>query len=146
MAGSGGALDRRLLGWLRIGTNARSASVSTKRLTGGFFGWITGVPGRVYVYLSSDDAVGAAGQFSRYGILREGELPGPGDDRICGVTFEFKQVSKGEINYNYAVTKLARSELRSFRAVSLCASELQVVVLDRKCLCRGDITKRRRTR
>ena len=51
--------------------------------------WLdAGLPGRVYVYLSSDDAVGAAGQFSRYGILGEGELPGPGDDRICGVTFE----------------------------------------------------------
>ena len=46
------------------------------------------MPGRVYVYLSSDDAVGAAGQFSRYGILGEAELPGPADDRISGVTFE----------------------------------------------------------
>jgi hypothetical protein len=46
------------------------------------------VPVRVYVYLSPDDAVGAAGQFSRYGILGEGELPGRGDDRIRGVTFE----------------------------------------------------------
>jgi hypothetical protein len=47
-----------------------------------------GAPGRVYVYLSSEDTAGAAGQFSRYGILDEGELPGPGDDRISGVTFE----------------------------------------------------------
>jgi hypothetical protein len=51
--------------------------------------WLdAGVPGRVYVYLSADDAVGAAGQFSRHGILGDGEVPGPGDDRICGVTFE----------------------------------------------------------
>jgi hypothetical protein len=28
-----------------------------------------GAPGRVYVYLSSEDAAGAVGQFSRYGIL-----------------------------------------------------------------------------
>ena len=48
---------------------------------------ISGVPGRVYVYLSADDAIGAAGQFSRYRILGEGELPGPGDDRVSGVTF-----------------------------------------------------------
>jgi hypothetical protein len=34
------------------------------------------------------DPASAAGQFSRYGILGKGELPGPGDDRICGVTFE----------------------------------------------------------
>jgi hypothetical protein len=47
-----------------------------------------GAPGRVYVYLSPDDAVGAAGQFSRYGILGEAELPGTADDRISGVTFE----------------------------------------------------------
>ena len=47
-----------------------------------------GEPGRVYVYLSSEDAGSAAGQFRRYGILGEGELPGPGDDRINGVTFE----------------------------------------------------------
>ena len=47
-----------------------------------------GAPGRVYVYLSSEDTGGAAGQFSRYGILDEGELPGPGDDRFSGVTFE----------------------------------------------------------
>jgi hypothetical protein len=43
-----------------------------------------GAPGRVYVHLSSEDAAGAAGQFSRYGMLDEGELPGPGDDRISG--------------------------------------------------------------
>ena len=47
-----------------------------------------GNPGRVYVYLSPDDAAGAADQFSRYGILEEMELPGPGDDRISAVTFE----------------------------------------------------------
>ena len=47
-----------------------------------------GEPGRVYVYLSSEEAVGAAGELSRYGILDEGELPGPGDDCISGVTFE----------------------------------------------------------
>ena len=47
-----------------------------------------GNPGRVYVYLSPDDAAGAANQFSRYGILEEMELPGPGDDRISAVTFE----------------------------------------------------------
>ena len=52
------------------------------------FGLDPGAPGRVYVYLSSEDAFGAAGQFSRFGILDEGELPGPGDDRINGVTFE----------------------------------------------------------
>ena len=34
------------------------------------------MPGRVYVYLSPDDAIGAADQFSRYGILKEDELPG----------------------------------------------------------------------
>ena len=51
--------------------------------------WLdSGAPGRVYVYLSPDDAVGAAGQFSRYGILGEAELPGTADDRISGVTFE----------------------------------------------------------
>jgi hypothetical protein len=43
--------------------------------------WLdAGVPGRVYVYLSPEDAGSAAGQFRRYGILGEGELPGPGDD------------------------------------------------------------------
>jgi hypothetical protein len=47
-----------------------------------------GAPGRVYVYLSSEDAAGAAGQFSRYGILEEGELPSPADDLISGMTFE----------------------------------------------------------
>jgi hypothetical protein len=47
-----------------------------------------GNPGRVYVYLSPDDAAGAADQFNRYGILEEMELPGPGDDRISAVTFE----------------------------------------------------------
>jgi hypothetical protein len=47
-----------------------------------------GNPGRVYAYLAPDDAVGAADQFSRYGILEEMELPGPGDDRISAVTFE----------------------------------------------------------
>jgi hypothetical protein len=47
-----------------------------------------GAPGRVYVYLASENAADAAGQFSRYGILDEGELPGLGDDRINGVTFE----------------------------------------------------------
>src|ERR1700682_3941730 len=45
-------------------------------------------PGRVYVYLSPDDAVGAADQFSRHGILKEDELPGPTDDRISAVSFE----------------------------------------------------------
>jgi hypothetical protein len=45
-------------------------------------------PGRVYVYLSPDDADGAADQFSRYGILKEDELPGPSDDRISAVSFE----------------------------------------------------------
>jgi len=50
--------------------------------------WLdSGAPGHVYVYLSPDDAIGAASQFSRYGMLGEGELPGPGDDRISGVTF-----------------------------------------------------------
>jgi hypothetical protein len=50
--------------------------------------WLdSGAPGGVYVYLSPDDAIGAASQFRRYGILGEGELPGPGDDRISGVTF-----------------------------------------------------------
>src|SRR6266446_8778277 len=47
-----------------------------------------GNPGRVYIYLSPDDAGGAADQFNRYGILEEMELPGPGDDRISAVTFE----------------------------------------------------------
>ncbi len=47
-----------------------------------------GNPGRVYVYLSPDDAAGAADQFSRYGILEEMELPRPADDRISAVTFE----------------------------------------------------------
>ncbi len=47
-----------------------------------------GNPGRVYIYLSPDDAAGAADQFNRYGILEEMELPGPGDDRISAVTFE----------------------------------------------------------
>jgi len=47
-----------------------------------------GKPGRVYVYLSPDDAAGAADQFNRYGILEEMELPGPADDRISAVTFE----------------------------------------------------------
>jgi hypothetical protein len=28
-----------------------------------------GNPGRVYIYLSPDDAAGAAGQFNRYGIV-----------------------------------------------------------------------------
>ena len=65
----------------------RSASVPTKRLTGGFFCCILN-PGRVYAYLAPDEAVGAADQFSRYGILEEMELPGPGDDRISAVTFE----------------------------------------------------------
>ena len=52
--------------------------------------WLdAGEPGRVYVYLSPEDADSAAGQFSRYGILGEGELPGPGDHRINGVTFEY---------------------------------------------------------
>jgi hypothetical protein len=51
--------------------------------------WLdAGEPGRVYVYLSPADAGSAAGQFSRYGILGEGEVPGPGDDCISGVTFE----------------------------------------------------------
>jgi len=44
--------------------------------------------GRVYVYLSPDDAIGAADQFNRYGILKEDELPGPADDRISAVSFE----------------------------------------------------------
>jgi hypothetical protein len=47
-----------------------------------------GAPGQIYIYLSSEDAAGAARQFTRYGLLDEGELPGPGDDRISGVTFE----------------------------------------------------------
>ena len=46
-----------------------------------------GNPGRVYIYLSPDDAAGAADQFNRYGILEEMELPGAGDDHIA-VTFE----------------------------------------------------------
>jgi hypothetical protein len=44
-------------------------------------------PCRVYVYLSPKDAVGAAGQFSGYGILEQGEVPGAGEDRISGVPF-----------------------------------------------------------
>ena len=47
-----------------------------------------GNPGRVYIYLSPDDAGVAAAQFSRYGILDEMELPGPAHDRISPVTFE----------------------------------------------------------
>ncbi len=47
-----------------------------------------GNPGRVYIYLSPDDAAGAADEFNRYGILEEMELPRPGDDRISAVTFE----------------------------------------------------------
>ena len=47
-----------------------------------------GAPGWVYVYLYSEDAAGAAGQFSRYGIVDEGEIPGSGYARISGVTFE----------------------------------------------------------
>jgi hypothetical protein len=46
------------------------------------------MPGRVYVYLSPDDAAGAADQFNRYGILKENELPGPDDNRISAVSFE----------------------------------------------------------
>jgi hypothetical protein len=49
-----------------------------------------GNPGWVYAYRAPDDAVGAADQFSRYGILEEMELPGPGDDRISAVTFEMR--------------------------------------------------------
>lgn len=44
--------------------------------------------GRVYVYLSANDVTGAAGQFSRHGVLEAGELPGPGDSRIYAVEFE----------------------------------------------------------
>jgi hypothetical protein len=29
-----------------------------------------------------------SGQFSRYGVLGPGDLPGPGDERICAVEFE----------------------------------------------------------
>jgi hypothetical protein len=45
-------------------------------------------PGRVYVYFSPDDTADTAGQFSRYGILREDELHGPADNRISAVSFE----------------------------------------------------------
>ncbi len=45
-------------------------------------------PGRVYVYLSAGDVKEAASQFSRYGILEAGELPGLGDERIYAVEFE----------------------------------------------------------
>jgi hypothetical protein len=45
-------------------------------------------PGWVYVYLYPEDAAGAAGQFSRYGIVDEGQIHGSGDARISGVTFE----------------------------------------------------------
>jgi hypothetical protein len=70
--------------------------VPMKRFNRRIFWLDSGVPGRVYVYLSPDDAIGAASQFSRYGILGEGELPGPGDDRISGVTFgcEVKRVRR----------------------------------------------------
>jgi hypothetical protein len=44
--------------------------------------------GRVYVYLSADDVKEVAAQFSRYGVLEAGELPGPGDQRIYAVEFE----------------------------------------------------------
>jgi hypothetical protein len=47
-----------------------------------------GNPGRVYAYLAPGDVVDAADQFSRYEILEEMDLPGPGDDRISAVTFE----------------------------------------------------------
>jgi hypothetical protein len=76
------------LAWLRSDTSAPSASASSERLTGGSFGWIPAAHRGGYIYLSVEDAAGAAGQFSRYGILDEGELPGTGDDRINGVTFE----------------------------------------------------------
>ena len=55
-----------------------------------------GNPGRVYVYLSPDDAAGAAEQFSRYGILEEMELPRPADDRISAVTFECYSGDRGQ--------------------------------------------------
>jgi len=53
-------------------------------------------PGRVYVYLSAGDVKEAADQFSRYGILEAGELPGLGDERIYAVEFEGKRHDTGE--------------------------------------------------
>ena len=47
-----------------------------------------GEAGRVYVYLSANDVKEAAGQFSRYGVLEAGELPGSNDERIYAVEFE----------------------------------------------------------
>jgi len=83
----GEKLTQEILLCLCSSTNAPNVSASTKKPTGIF--WLDpGNPGRVYVYLSQDDAAGAADQFSRYGILQEMELPGPGDDRISAVTFE----------------------------------------------------------
>lgn len=44
------------------------------------------IPGRVYTPLKSGDIADAAGEFQKYGVLPEGQIPG--DDRIESVSFE----------------------------------------------------------
>jgi hypothetical protein len=63
----------------------QSAGVSTKRLTGGFFGSM------LACLAPSMSICRRTMRSARQGssAMGEDELPGHGDDRICGVTFEW---------------------------------------------------------